>query len=133
MMEKFEARFGFQMPLETQPSNKLLGQLKKMRRRKICEFLPLQKCTSAADQLTTEEKKHDVGPFSVMLKEDTKKQDFTSTHLHFLAALKIFCNGLILVSLEDNWFTLGGREFYLNHFERACSWDLKYGGLLNVT
>ena len=49
-----------------------------------------------------------------------------------MAALKIFCNGLILVSLEDNWFTLGGREFYLNHFERVCSWDLKYGGLLKV-
>ena len=90
MMEKFEARFGFQMPLETQPSNKLLGQLKKMRRRKICEFLPLQKCTSAADQLTTEEKKHDMGPFSVMLREDTKKTRFHQYAPPFFRGVKDF-------------------------------------------
>ena len=46
----------------------------------------------------------------------------------------VYLNAFVLISMSGNhhaeWFPLGGREFYMCHFERICSWDLKYGGFL---
>ena len=105
LLQKFTTRYNLPLTLENQPSEATLALVAKLHAKRACDFAPLSKVTSAADNRDTNLEPHRIKgtPFLPPhgLVSTKRNTTFLSSSDAFAHAVRILMNTYALVSMAD--------------------------------